>query len=321
MSASDIEGVDNQTKRPITNVKMTINEYLEAGKSDNTRRLDKQAVKLFHSTIMALSEQDKSVIYKNIDEYSLEELPDILCKFLIVVAKEDGHTFSSNSLNAYVRCLSRHLRQRDVEPVDINVDVRFKKVFSVLKTRQCEAAAAGAGPGKKKAECLSAEDMGKLKDSPNFTRNTPRGLVTLSHYVLMTGFGCRARKECRNITNQDLVFGPTDEGSGLPTEIKLTERITKTRRGLHNEVRDLDGKIYLDLESPDTCQVRTIVEYQRRKTAKQLADDFPFLLTPKQSAVKEPTKEMYWYSSHPLGENTIGKLLKAACEAAGIVKH
>ena len=37
MSASDIEGVDNQTKRPITNVKMTINEYLEAGKSDNTR--------------------------------------------------------------------------------------------------------------------------------------------------------------------------------------------------------------------------------------------------------------------------------------------
>ena len=58
--------------------------------------------------------------------------------------------------------------------------------------------------------------------------------------------------------------------------------------------------------------------YQSRKTPIQRADQYAFLLTKKQSAVKNPDGEQFWYSNSPMGENMIGKLLKTACEEAGI---
>ena len=99
------------------------------------------------------------------------------------------------------------------------------------------------------------------------SRDNPRGLITLVHYTCMTGMGCRAREECKLIQNEDLVYGPDSKSSpGLPEFISLSERVTKTRRGNKNDLRDLDGKVYLDEEFPELCPVRTIIIYQSRKT-------------------------------------------------------
>ena len=314
----DVEGAGASETRALQNVDISINEYLDGSKAQNSKKLEKQVVKLFHETISSLSKVDSSLEAKQIDEYSIEELPNALARFFMSAAKENGQTFSSSSLNTFYRALARYLRERETNPIDITTDVNFKKVSAVVKSRQTDAAKQGFGPGKNKSECLTSEDLEKLNDSGKFDRSTPQGLVTLAHYILMTGFGCRCRKECRAVCNEDLVLGPLCEKSGLPIHITLSERITKTRKGGKNDQRDVDGRIYLDLESPESCMVRSIMVYQSRKTPVQRANQFAFLLTKKQSAVKNPDGEQFWYTNHPMGENTIGKLLKTVCEEAGI---
>ena len=64
-------------------------------------------------------------------------------------------------------------------------------------------------------------------ESDDMSKDNPRGLISLVHYILMTGFGCRARDECRAITNGDLVFGPESSIEGLPQYLSLSERISK----------------------------------------------------------------------------------------------
>ena len=135
----------------------------------------------------------------------------------------------------------------------------------------------------------------------------------------MTGMGCRAREECKLIQNEDLVYGPDSKSSpGLPEFISLSERVTKTRRGNKNDLRDLDGKVYLDEEFPELCPVRTIIIYQSRKTNLQLSPTFSFFLTVKQSAEKSPNDHPHWYSNHPMGVNMIGSLFKKAIDISNV---
>ena len=115
-----------------------------------------------------------------------------------------------------------------------------------------------------------------------------------------------------------MVYGPESDVPGLPQFISLSERITKTRRGNKNDKRDLEGRIYLDNQYPELCPVRNILFYQSKKISKQASPDFSFLLTVKQSAMREPAKQHYWYSDHPMGVNYIGSLFKKAIELSGV---
>ena len=135
--ASDVEGAGSGQAAPgnsraLQNVEVSINEYLDGSKAANSKKLERQVVKLFQDTISSLSKIDASVEYKQLDDYCLEELPQVLARFFMTVAKENGLMFSSSSLNTYYRALARYLCERDINPVDITTDVRFKKVSRVL---------------------------------------------------------------------------------------------------------------------------------------------------------------------------------------------
>ena len=76
----------------------------------------------------------------------------------------------------------------------------------------------------------------------------------------------RAVRECWQIKNCDLSYGPPSQNvPEMPAWIELSERIEKTRQGLKNNSRELEGRVYLDLDCPEVCAVKTILEYQRRK--------------------------------------------------------
>ena len=166
---------------------------------------------------------------------------------------------------------------------------------------------------------LSSQRLKQLMSSDAMSRDNPRGLISLVHYILMTGFGCRARDECWAITNEDLVFGPESSIQGLPQYFTLSERITKTRRSSKNDRRNFVGRVYLDKDHPNLCPVRTLLHYQSKKTQQQLDDNYAFLLSVKQSAQKNPQMEVGWFTNHPMGVNYIGSLFKNAVEKAGVI--
>ena len=92
---------------------------------------------------------------------------------------------------------------------------------------------------------------------------------------MMTGFGCRAKKEVYHCQNEDLIEGPLEKG--LPQWIELSKRITKMRRGKKKDVREVEGRIYLDNQHPEIFPVRTFMEFKRRKTEFQNTKGKPLL--------------------------------------------
>ena len=107
---------------------------------------------------------------------------------------------------------------------------------------------------------------------------------------MVSGFGCRVVKEIYSVQNEDIIDGP-EEKPGLPKWIRLSERITKTRRGRKNDVRDVEGKVYLDSDHPEVCPVRTLLEFRRRKNDHQNAPGQPFLWTVSSSRLKQTLTE------------------------------
>ena len=120
------------------------------------------------------------------------------------------------------------------------------------------------------------------------------------------------------MTNSDFVHGPSSEVEGVPQYITLLEKATKTRRGGKHDRRELQGRIQMDLKRPELCPVRTLLLYQSKKTDEQKAPNFAFFLTIKQTAEKDPKKEMFWYTNQPMGVNLIGKLFANAITNSGI---
>ena len=107
-----------------------------------------------------------------------------------------------------------------------------------------------------------------------------------------------------------MIDGPLEKG--LPQWIELSERITKMRRGKKKDVREVEGRIYLDNQHPDICPVRTFMEFKRRKTEFQNSEGKPLLWTVKQSAQTNPERELFWYTNCRMGINLIGSLFQNA---------
>ena len=187
-----------------------------------------------------------------------------------------------------------------------------------MDRRREEVFKLGKRPGVNASTCVKPSDMQKAYEAGTIGRNNPDALITSVWLVLTQQCGMRAKQEVRNVLNADIVFSTETSEGGIPKFVEVQERITKTRRGGNNEVREVAGKAWRDDDYPDICPVRTIMEYERRKKKIQKSHNCPFLLGVNQQARSNPDGTLYWYINSPMGVNTITSLLKNALEGAGV---
>ena len=212
----------------------------------------------------------------------VEELPNMLSSFFLVAKKENGNVYNASSLNTYFQSLARYISNEYKPPIDIKTDPRFKIVRDTLDSRCAEVTQLGESLGKQASRSVSEDTMKLAFEKGTLGRTNPRALVTTIQHLMMTGFGCRAKKEIYHCQNEDLIEGPLEKG--LPQWIELSERITKMKRGKKKDVREVKGRIYLDNQHPEICPVRTFMEFKRRKTEFQNTKGKPLLWNVKQSA-------------------------------------
>ena len=117
--------------------------------------------------------------------------------------------------------------------------------------------------------------------------------------------------------NEDIVFSEIGR-DGVPTKMTVSERVTKTRQGGRNGVRDMQPTAYADHDNPDTCPVRTFLAFQGMKTEKQREPSQRFFLTVKQSAQLKPEEHEFWYTNLPMGEKEIPKLIPNSFKEVGV---
>ena len=298
-------------------------EYLELNKNGNTRKNEDMAFRQYERVMTCLSERGGET-FEPLKEALAERLPYLLCKFLQAAKKSDGKVYAAGTINSIFNSMCNILSTREIEPVNVKSDVRFKKVREMLKVQTTKSAMEGRGTGCDAKRSVTKEHLGLALEAGTIGRNAPKPLSTSAYLGAVLGWGCRAGAECHMIQNDDLIFGPLSKKSGVPEWIELSERVTKTRNGNPGDERELIPRIFPDDEFPGSCYVRTVLEYQRRKTPSQRAPDAPFFLNVNPAAVKNPMQYQYWYvgtgkpGSGIMGIHMLESLLTGALEAAGV---
>ena len=116
------------------------------------------------------------------------------------------------------------------------------------------------------------------------------------------------------LTNKSLVFGPSGAGS-LPAWVQLEPSWVASHRQGQGR---LEARIQPDPSSPDTCMVRALLEYQRRKTDYQLEPEKRFFWCVNEAARQSPAGHEKWFKKQLMGKHTVGKLLTDALTGAGV---
>ena len=284
--------------------------YVLQQQSKNTNKATEYAVRLFNDVMPDVAKAN-GFEYKELVNIPMEELPDRLAKFFIVIRRNDGASYNASTLENIYCSIARFLATEYTPKLDIKKDIRFDIVKKNVKSAQKESCADGERPGKHKAKPFKDEHIAKCWKEGLLGWHSPRALITTAHFIMLHNLGSRANFEPYNVKNIDLVYGQVGK-DGVPDKMELSERVTKTRRGGQHDIRDWTPAIYADKENPDTCPVRTMLEYQRRKSPMQRNPEEPFYLSIKQSAEEFPDVQQFWYTKQRMGLHTIAKLLPSA---------
>ena len=298
-------------------------EYLELNRNGNTKRNCDVAMKTYNRVMSDLSRRSGET-FEPLIEASVERLPYLLMKFLQSAKRADGSVYASGTINTNFNGICNILATKEDQPVSVKVDPRFKRVLEMLKIKTGLSAAEGRGAGCDAKRPVTSEHLRLAIAAGSIGRGGPKSLVTSVYLGAVLGWGCRAGAECHMIQNKDLIAGPVDRKTGVPEWIELSERVTKTRTGNPGDERELIPRIFPDDEFPDSCYVRTLLDYQRRKSPAQQAPHVPFFLNVLPAAAKHPQQHQFWYvgtgeaSSGIMGIHTIESLITNALEAAGV---
>ena len=303
---------------------MDPDEYLQLNRNGNSRKNEEVAVRSLEKTMAKLG-QDMGVEFPSLQTATEEELVYILVKYVQAARISNEKVYSSGTLNTYFNSLASVLSARKENPVDIKKDVRFGKVRDMLRVKSTESKALGRGPGCNAKMPLKAEHILQARNAGTIGRGNPKAVLTEVQLAVVAGFGCRPGRECYDITNGDLKYGHWNEEKGRYDSIKLSERLTKTRRGSNpGDKKELKPEIFAMDDHPETCYVRIIQYYQQKKRPEQLDEKAAFFLNPNNKAVRNPQAFQYWYigtgltGSVRMGEAQIQKLLKSALTNAGV---
>ena len=318
MAAAEQVQSGGKKSRPVklANVGKDPELYRKEMQSKKTQKTTDWAVSVFNDTMSAALGDE----HRDLHKIPSKDMPDILGQFYMLVLKKDGEPMNASSLGTLHQSLARFLSEDHPEKVDIKSDVRFKVAKANLKAAQKASCEAGQVPGKKRSEPFQDQHLAKCWDGGSLGRGDPRALAATVHLICMSQLGFRAVQECVQMRNEDIVFGEVGR-DGIPTKLTVSERVTKTRQGGRNGVRELNPTAYADPENVDTCPVRTIMAFQGRKTKQQRDPSQRFFLGVKQSAQLKPGEHEFWYTSQPMGEKELPKLIPNSFVEVGVDPH
>ena len=146
----------------------------------------------------------------------------------------------------------------------------------------------------------------------------PAQLFRTVWFYLSFYFGKRGRENQRLLKPNMLVLRSTPDGKDffeLNREVAGSVLATKNHQGgLYDPEDKSDGKIYSIPDSP-TCPVQTIKNYLKHLNP---TCDSLFQRPKDANANKFDVNNLIWYANSPVGERTLGNLLRVMTKRAGI---
>ena len=190
----------------------------------------------------------------------------------------------------------------------------FIKSNQALQAKLVDLKQQGKGAKPNKSLAITPEEESILWEKGEFGTDNPKALQFCVFYTLGKCLGLRGRESYRQILFGDLEIQVDASGQEY---IQYTERATKTRDGSNpkEHSRDSTPRIYGNTHLGERNPISLFKNYINHRPKEACEKHSPLFLTPIPDV---RLKGDIWYYATPMGENTLGKLLKNACQRAGI---
>ena len=251
-----------------------------------------------------------------------EELNKCLRKFYMSARKQDGSYYNKATLTSIRAAIDRHLRNEpNNKPFSIIGDSEFteanKALNSLLKSlsKSGEICSTVHKPALTVEAVAKLYEVGELVDASSLD---PKKLQQTAWFFITLYFGRRGRENQRQLTKSSLKLSKTPN-SGLEYYELNREApggvfSTKNHQGgLDGSDDPSDGKMF-ESKGLAHCPVAVVKAYLSHLNPKCEA----LFQKPLSGAKFNPSSDVVWYSTVPLGHNTIGHMMKNMSVRAGI---
>ena len=225
------------------------------------------------------------------------------------VRKKDGSEFPPNSLHHIICGIMRHLRWKCNLSIDFFADNDFTDFKRSLDAEMKRLQAKGLGSTKRQAEVLTVDDEDKLWKEGLLGDKTPQQLLDTMIFYNGLFFALRSGREHRQLRQHPCQIQLVEK-EGERSYLKYTEDTSKNRPGgiKGRKMKPKEVVHHSNVDDPERCFIRLFKKY---------IDHCPnadaFYLQP----ATHPTEKM-WYTTKPLGHNSLTKTISRLCKSANI---
>ena len=218
--------------------------------------------------------------------------------------------YEPDSLTSIHRGIDRYLRENEYG-YSLVTSEEFKTSKAVLEARRAELKSKGKGNRPNQAEPITPEEEDLLWDRGALGNADPIVLQNTIYYLNAKYLGFRASDESRQLEWGDIVTKMDADGSEY---LEWNERKTKTRNGQPRKLRPFQPKVFENQENPERCLITLLKEFAQHRN--DTSDEHsPFYVAVKHNKTPE---DNIWYKRQPMGEKTLGKIVKTICLAGGL---
>lgn len=238
-------------------------------------------------------------------EPAFEDLPinildERLEKFYAELRTGDGNLYATNSFRGIRASINRHLRSEPFNrPLSLFTDPAFHKSNKVFKAMMRKITTESVK--KERPPPISAQDMHKLMTSNVLSINTPKGLQNKVWLDLTLNFTYKNCPKQRDYRTQMFQFR-TDEDGVEYVEINDPSKLP----------HDISPKMYATRDI--YCPVASLMKYLTKRNT--TSDDFF-----QQPRCQKSTTDDNWYTSRPLGERQLSKMMENISKEAGLSRR
>jgi hypothetical protein len=270
----------------------------ESSKPSSTKRATLYGVKKFSDW---LNKRSKVCDFHTVTK---EELNELLRKFYAEVkSSKQGCSLTPSTLTCLRAAIHRHITSAPYNrPFNIITEQEFTSANNMFAAR-CKLYFKAGNKKPQHKPCIGDGDMEKLGQYFSAWNNNPSVLVEACWFYLCFHFGRRGREGWAVMTKDTFVVKQDTEGHEYVTPT-VTET-TKNHQG-GNKQKDID--------------------YSDQRMYGPAVDIFKFYiskLNPKsnrlfQTPLRTFQFSAHWYSSEPMGKNTLCEIMKAISRKAGL---
>ena len=213
------------------------------------------------------------------------------------------------ALQMYLSCNGRNLK--------LLADKEFTVLRNTLDSRMKQLSSEGFKARQKQAEVITADEENQLWATV-LGDDTPTKLLDTIVYSFGLHFALRACQEHRNLRfgkNAQVVLRKDHEGRRF---LRYTEDTSKARQGgiNHRKIKPKVVDAYENRMNEDRCIVRLFEKYCDHRPPLEECKTDSFYLRP----LQKPSGAV-WFSTQPVGRNSLSKVVSRLCEKAGSHGH